>query len=92
MEKSHGRRDEHYPVIMKGTPLYCQPRQAGRQPLDPAARRRRPVMHLCALMSLPEEQDKRTHGYIYTMSVPALPYQQLRSLNEGNVKRKSRQM
>lgn len=31
MEKSHGRCDEHYPVIMKGTLLYCQPLQTGRQ-------------------------------------------------------------
>ena len=35
MEKSHSRCDEHYPVIMKGTLLYCQSlqtdRQAGRQ-------------------------------------------------------------
>lgn len=31
MEKSHGRCDEHYPVIMKGTPLYCQPLQTDRQ-------------------------------------------------------------
>lgn len=31
MEKSHGRCDEHYPVIMKGTLLYCQLLQTGRQ-------------------------------------------------------------
>lgn len=30
MEKSHGCCDEHYPVIMKGTLLYCQPPQMGR--------------------------------------------------------------
>lgn len=36
MEKSHGRCDEHYPVIMKGTPPYCQPRQTDRQAGKPA--------------------------------------------------------
>lgn len=29
MERSHGRCDEHYPVIMKGTQLYCQSLQTG---------------------------------------------------------------
>lgn len=60
MEKSHGRCDEHYPMIMKGTLLYCQPlqtdRQAGRDLL--AAERRCPFMRLCALMSLSRDQDK----------------------------------
>lgn len=33
MEKSHIRCDEHYSVIMKGTLLYCQRLQTGRDPL-----------------------------------------------------------
>lgn len=52
-EESHGRCDEHYPVIMKGTPAYCQPLQTDRQAggggrLD--AERRCPFTRLCALM------------------------------------------
>ena len=67
MEKSHGRCDEHYPVIMKGTLLYCQAlqtdrqagKQAGRQAgRDLAAGRHCPFMRLRALISLSEEQDK----------------------------------
>lgn len=89
MEKSHGRCDEHYPMIMKGTLLYCQPlqtdRQAGRDLL--AAERRCPFMRLCALMSLSRDQDKWEYLYIYTVSVSWLPYLLLPSFMVGNVKR-----
>lgn len=89
MEKSHGRCDEHYPVIMKGTLLYCQPlqtgRQAGRDLL--AAGRCCPFMRSCALISLSGDQDKWAYLYIYTVSVQWLPYLPLPSFMEGNVKR-----
>lgn len=56
MEKSHGRCDEHYSVIMKGTLLYCRPLQTDMDLL--AAESVCPFMQLCALMSLSGDQDK----------------------------------
>lgn len=85
MEKSHGRCDEHYFVIMKGTLLYCQPLQTGGDLL--AAERLCPFMHLCALMSLSGDQDKWAYLYIYTMSAPWLLYQLQSLFKNGNVKR-----
>lgn len=67
MEKSHSRCDEHYPVIMKGTLLYCQPLQTGR----PAGTcwLLGDVVHSCIYMPvyLYLETGINEHIYIFTL-------------------------
>lgn len=66
MEKSHGRCDEHYPVIMKGTQLYCQPLQTGRQAgTDGPAGCREAFVHSCVYVPLYLYLETRINRHIY---------------------------
>lgn len=70
MEKSHGRCDEHYPVIMKGTLRYRQPLQTDRQGKragwEVLCAESCPFMSLCDLMSLSRDQTNE-HIFIFTL-------------------------
>ncbi len=67
MEKSHGRCDEHYPVIMKGTLLYCQPPQTDMQ----AGTRwqLRDVVHSCVYVPLCLYLETRINEHIYIFTL-----------------------
>lgn len=74
MEKSHGRCDEHYPVIMKGTLLYCQPLQTDRQGKQ-AGRQAgtcwllRDVVHSCVYVPLCLYLETRINEHIYIFTL-----------------------
>lgn len=70
MEKSHGRCDEHYPVIMKGTPLYCQPLQTDRQGKQAGTCwLLRDVVHSCVYVPLCLYLQTRINEHIYLFTL-----------------------
>lgn len=69
MEKSHGRCDEHYLVIMKGTPLYCQPLQTDGQGGRQGPRLPRDVVHSCVYVPLRLYLQTRINKHIYIFTL-----------------------